>query len=80
MNEYENGCPILEDEVLRDEEYMCPTCGRVCGSLTEYHKHAKREHPDRGMIKGVVIITSFVLLQLYWPSVVMWLITGKWPW
>lgn len=44
MSDYKNGCPILEDELLRDDEYVCPRCGKVCESLTEYHKHAKKDH------------------------------------
>ena len=42
MSEYENGCPILEDEVIHDNEWICPRCGLICESLTEYHKHFKR--------------------------------------
>ncbi len=41
MSEYENGCPILEDAVILDHESICPRCGLICGSLTEYHKHFK---------------------------------------
>ena len=44
MSEYENGCPILEDEVIHDHEWVCPRCGLICGSLTEYHKNFEKEH------------------------------------
>ena len=30
--------------MIHDNEWICPRCGLICGSLTEYHKHFKKEH------------------------------------
>lgn len=30
--------------MLVDEEWLCPLCGEICGSLTGYHRHSLREH------------------------------------
>jgi uncharacterized C2H2 Zn-finger protein len=30
--------------LLRDDEYVCPRCGRILGSLYEFHKHVEKEH------------------------------------
>jgi hypothetical protein len=29
---------------MNDQDYVCPTCGHVCGSLTEFHQHYLRAH------------------------------------
>jgi uncharacterized C2H2 Zn-finger protein len=31
--------------MIYEEEYVCPKCGLVCGSLTEFHRHVKKDHP-----------------------------------
>ena len=32
--------------MLKEEEYACPLCGLVLGSLTAFHRHVHREHKD----------------------------------
>jgi uncharacterized C2H2 Zn-finger protein len=34
---------------LHPDEYICPRCGAVCSSLTEYHRHNEREHGEAPM-------------------------------
>ena len=30
--------------MIQDHEFICPKCGRICGSLHEFHKHVEKEH------------------------------------
>ena len=30
--------------VIHEHEYVCPKCGLACASLTDFHKHVKKEH------------------------------------
>ena len=32
--------------MIHDHEYICPKCGTVCASLTEFHKHVKEKHHE----------------------------------
>ena len=32
------------NHVIHDHEYICPGCGIICHSLTEFHQHMKKEH------------------------------------
>ncbi len=38
------GCDCMLLKLIKDEEYICPKCGRVCTSLSEFHLHYKKEH------------------------------------
>ena len=34
--------------VIHEHEYVCPHCGLVCATLTDFHKHVKRVHEKEG--------------------------------
>ena len=33
--------------MLKDDEWICPRCGRILASLTHYHRHAEKEHGEK---------------------------------
>lgn len=47
---YERLMSKVEERMILDNEYVCPKCGHICGSLTEFHRHVNREH--RELLRG----------------------------
>lgn len=35
---------MTRNNIVHEDEYICPKCGAVCSSLTAYHKHYEKEH------------------------------------
>jgi uncharacterized C2H2 Zn-finger protein len=33
--------------MIRENEYICPKCGLVLGSLTEFHRHVEKKHGEK---------------------------------
>jgi uncharacterized C2H2 Zn-finger protein len=32
--------------ILRDDDWVCPLCGKVLSSLTEFSRHVRSEHKE----------------------------------